>query len=246
MANIVVVIPTYNEVENIGRMVDVLVGVEFGKIKDHKMMLLVVDDKSPDGTGKIVSEKMKKHKNLYLLEGEKQGLGVAFTRGFKYAIETLKADAVMEMDGDFQHDPADVKRFVEEFDNGYDYILGSRFIKGGSIPKDWGLYRTFLSVVGNLFIRSILWLWDVHDLTTGYRLARVHGFIDQIDFSKILSKSYAYKIHLLYEMRHRGAKIKEIPIKFISREKGWSKMDSDDFLESLKVVLAIRARSLIS
>jgi len=173
-------------------------------------------------------------------------LGVAFTRGFAHAMDKLKADAVMEMDADFQHDPADVKRFVAEFDNGADYILGSRFIKGGSIPKDWGLYRTFLSVVGNLFIRSVLWLWDVHDLTTGYRLARVDGFINKIDFSKILSKSYAYKIHLLYEMRHRGAKIVEIPIKFVSREKGWSKMDGDDFFESLKVVIKIRLRSLFS
>ena len=189
---------------------------------------------------------MKKYTNLHLLEGDKKGLGVAFTRGFKYAIENLKADAVMEMDGDFQHDPADVKRFVSEFDKGFDYILGSRFIKGGSIPNDWGFYRPFLSVVGNWFIRIVLWLRDIHDLTTGFRLARVKGFVDQIDFSKILSKSYAYKIHLLYEMRHQGAKIKEIPIKFVSREKGWSKMDSDDFIESLRVVLAIRTRGLLS
>ncbi len=236
--------PTFNEASNIGRMIDVLVGQEFPKIKNHKMMLLVVDDKSPDNTGEVVKKKQIKYKNVYLLEGEKQGLGSAYARGFHYAIKKLKADAVMEMDADFQHDPTDVKRFVAEFDQGEDYILGSRFIKGGSIPKDWGLKRVFLSKVGNLFIRSTLWLWNIHDFTTGFRLARVKGFLDQIDFHKLFSKSYAYKIALLYEMRHRGAKISEIPIKFSSREKGWSKMESEDFFESLKTVFGIRLKSL--
>lgn len=244
MANIIIAMPTYNEAENIGKMIDVLIGNEFPKIKKHTMSLLVVDDMSPDGTGEIVRNKIKKYKNVYLLEGEKQGLGAAYIRGFRYAIEKLKADGIMEMDADFQHDPADVKRFIAEFDNGYDYILGARFIPGGSIPKDWGFKRIFLSVGGNLFIRATLWLWDVHDLTTGFRLARVKGFVDQLDFEKIFSRSYAYKVRLLYEARHRNKKVKEIPINFASREKGWSKMDREDFIESLKVIWTIRAENL--
>lgn len=244
MANIVVAMPTYNELDNIGKMIDVLCGEEFLKIKNHKMMLLVIDDRSPDGTGAVVQGKMKKYENLYLLEGEKQGLGAAYIRGFNYAMDKLKADGIMEMDADFQHDPTDVKRFVAEFDKGYDYIVGARFIPGGSIPRNWGIKRVILSVGGNLCFRATLWLWDIHDFTTGFRLARVKGFLDQLDFGKIFSKSYAYKVRLLYEARHRHKKIKEIPINFVSREKGWSKMDSEDFLESLKVIWKIRAERL--
>lgn len=246
MSRIVVVMPTYNERENIGRMIDILAGKEFSKIKDHEMFLLVVDDKSPDGTGRVVREKQKKFKSVYLLEGNKAGLGAAYARGFRYAIDKLKADAVMEMDADFQHDPVDVKRFVMELDRGYDYILGARNITGGSIPRDWGFKRTFLSVGGNLFTRIALLMWDHHDFTTGFRLARVRGFLDTIDFDKVLSKSYAYKMRLLYEMKKRGAKIREIPIDFVSREKGWSKMDSEDFIESLKVIVQIWRERLLS
>lgn len=234
--NIVVVIPTYNEAANIGKMIDVLCEQEFPNIKRHHMMLLVVDDKSPDGTGQIVKKKQKLHHNLHLLEGDKEGLGAAYSRGFTYAIEKLKADGVMEMDADFQHDPKDIKRFVLEFDKGADYVIGSRFINGGSIPKDWGMKRIVLSVGGNLFTRLTLWMWDIHDFTTGFRLARVFGFLDSMNFSTLFSKSYAYKMRLLYEMKIRGAKIKEIPIVFAKREKGWSKMDSEDFFESLKVI----------
>ncbi len=240
--NIVVTMPTFNEAENIGRMIDVLIKDIFPKIKNHKMMLLVVDDKSPDGTGEIV----KKHKEVFLLEGNKEGLGRAYARGFRYAIDELKADAVMEMDADFQHDPNDIPRFVKEFDNGADYVIGSRYIPGGSIPKEWGFKRVFLSVGGNLFTRVTLWLWEVHDFTTGYRLARVKGFLDHLDFEKIFSKSYAYKMRLLYEMKRQGAKIVEIPINFAAREKGWSKMDSDDFFESLKVIAQIWKERLLS
>ena len=246
MANIVVAMPTYNEAQNIGKMIDVLLGTEFPKVKGHKMVLLVIDDKSPDGTGRVVREKMKKYKDLYLLEEEKQGLGAAYIRGFNFAMDKLKADGIMEMDADFQHDPTDVKRFVAEFNKGYDYIVGARFIPGGSIPKDWGIKRVILSVGGNLCFRVTLWLWDIHDFTTGFRLARVKGFLDQLDFEKIFSKSYAYKVRLLYEARHRHMKIKEIPINFVSREKGWSKMDSEDFFESLKVIASIWKERLSS
>lgn len=203
------------------------------------MILLVVDDYSPDGTGKIVEEKMKKYKNLYLSEGKHLGLGAAYARGFRYAIEVLHADAVMEMDVDFQHDPNDVPRFVAEFDKGYDYILGSRYVSGGSIPKQWGLERKFLSIVGNLIYQTGLLMFDVHDFTTGYRLARVKGFLDDIKFEKVFSKSFAYKTRLLYEMRKRGAKVKEIPIKFGLRETGDSKMTTNTFTESLKVIATI-------
>lgn len=244
--NIVVAMPTYNEKDNVGLMIERLCGDEFPKINRHKMSLLIIDDYSPDGTGQIVREKMKKYKNLYLSEGPKLGLGAGYRRGFDYAINVLKADAVMEMDVDFQHDPADIKRFVAEFDNGYDYILGSRFIHGGTIPSDWGFKRKFLSVVGNLVFRVAFLNFGIHDFTTGFRLARVKNFLDRINFEKVFLKSYAYKELLLCKMVDLGAKVKEIPIEFANREKGWSKMDSEDFFESLKVILIVWKERLLS
>lgn len=241
---IVVGIVTYNEAETIGRIIDVLVGQEFPKIKDHEMILLVIDDYSPYGTGKIVRQKMKKFKNIYISEGKKEGLGAAYSRGFKYAIEKLKADGVMEMDADFQHDPKDVKRFVAEFAKGADYILGSRYISNGSIPRQWSFDRKFLSVVGNVVYQASLFMWDIHDFTTGFRLARVKGLLETIDFEKVFSKSFAYKTRLLYEMKKRGAKITEIPIKFGLRETGDSKMTNNTFTESLKVIAVIWADRL--
>lgn len=244
MEKVVIALVTYNEADNVGRIIDILCQKVFPKIKDHQMALLVVDDYSPDGTGKIVQEKMKKNKNVFLSEGKHLGLGAAYTRGFRYAMNTLHADAVMEMDADFQHDPYDIPRFIDEFDKGFDYILGSRYVSGGSIPKQWGLERKFLSVVGNLIYQFGLLMFDVHDFTTGFRLARVKGFLDDINFEKVFSKSFAYKTRLLYEMKKRGAKIKEIPIKFGLRETGDSKMTTNTFTESLRVIAVIWADRL--
>lgn len=244
---IVIVMPTYNEVESIGQMIDVLTKEEFPKIKNHEMFLVVVDGHSPDGTWKVVAEKSKKNKNVILLdEGQKGGLGKAYINGFTYAINNLKADAVMEMDADFQHDPTDVKRFVAELEKGQaDYILGTRLSAGGSIPKDWEIKRKFLSIVGNLFTQITLFEFNIHDFTTGYRIAKVKGFLDKMDFESIFStKSYAYKMLLLEEMRMRGGRIREIPIVFAKREKGWSKMEGEDFSQSLKAIATIWLRRL--
>lgn len=244
MSTIVIVMPSYNEAENIGKIIDALCAKVFPRIKDHKMELLVVDDKSPDGTGKIVKGKQKKFKNLFLLEGEKAGLGAAYIRGFRYAMNKLKADGIMEMDADLQHDPNDVPRFVAEFDRGYDYIIGSRYVSGGSIPREWTLDRKFFSVVGNLTYRVSLLMFDMHDFTTGFRLARVKGYLEKINFEKVFSNSFSYKERLLYEMRKRGAKIKEIPIVFNLRVNGDSKMTTNTIIEQMKVIGTIWADRL--
>jgi dolichol-phosphate mannosyltransferase len=174
-------------------------------------------------------------------------LGAAYIHGFNYAIKNLKADAIMEMDADFQHDPADIKRFVAEFGKGQaDYILGCRLSGGGSIPEDWELNRKILSVVGNLIYQFSLFMWDIHDFTTGYRLARVKGFLDSIDFEKVFSKSFAYKTRLLYEMKRRGAKVVEIPIKFGLRTSGDSKMTTNTVTESLRIIWQIWKARLLS
>lgn len=240
LVNIVICMPTYNEKDNVGRMIDTLFNDVFPKIKNHKMMLLIFDDTSPDGTWKIVQEKMKTYKDLYLsLAKGKQGLGFGYKRAFRYAIDKLNADAVMEMDVDFQHDPNDVPRFVKAFDEGADYVIGSRYVPGGSIPKEWGLDRKFLSVVGNLIYQVSLLMFNVHDFTTGFRLARVKGFLDKIDFDEVFIRSFAYKTLLLYEMIKLGAKVREIPLEFRMRTSGDSKMTTNTFMESLKVIFQI-------
>lgn len=234
----VVILPTYNEAENISPLIDIL--EEEFKLISHQMQILVVDDDSPDGTADIVREKIGQYGNIELLIGQKEGLGAAYIRGMKYAMKKMGAEVVIEMDADFQHDPKDIKRLMLAIDQGCDYVLGSRFIAGGSIPKEWSLKRKFLSVLGNLFTRLVLGLWQIHDFTTGFKASRVRGFLDRINLDQVFSKSYAYKIHLLYQMIGLGARVKEVPIQFAPREKGSSKMDLEDFLESLRVVFKIR------
>jgi dolichol-phosphate mannosyltransferase len=239
---IVVVIPTYNEAQNIGRMVDAL-DFEFKKIPGHEMSLLVVDDSSPDGTADIVKGKMEKYPWVNLLiRKEKNGLGAAYVNGFKYAMEKLNAEVIVEMDADFQHDPKELRNLIEEIDNGYDYVIGSRFVQGGSIPQEWEFKRKLFSKMGNIVSKVILGIRGVNDFTTGYKASRVKGFVDSIDLDSILSQGFAYKIDLLYKMHKAGAKIKEVPIQFGLRDEGSSKMEKNNLKDSLRVVISLRLK----
>lgn len=237
---IVVVIPTYNEKDNVEKLIPVL--DEVFKSSDYNFDVLFVDGNSPDGTADVVKELAKKYKFVnIILEKKKAGLGAAYTYGFEYAMEKMKADIIVEMDADFQHDPADLPRLVKPIvEDGYDYVIGSRFTKGGSIPKDWAFKRKFLSVGGNIFTKIVLGVFNVNDFTTGFKASRVKGFVDKLPLSKILSAGFAYKIDLLFKTHRLGAKIKEIPIAFGLRDRGDSKMESNNALDSLKVVIMLR------
>ncbi|MEK7112324.1 MAG: glycosyltransferase family 2 protein [Patescibacteria group bacterium] len=237
---VVIVMPTYNEAENIGRMTIELFEKEFSQIKDAEMHLLVVDDNSPDGTGNIVKESMKKYSNLHLLEGQKQGLGWAYVRGMRYAMEKLGADAVMEMDADFQHPPRFVKAMVRAYTNGADYVIGSRYIKGGSVPKEWALSRKAVSFFGNLFIRLVLLKPKLHDLTTGFRLTRVKGVLDKIELEKLMELTrFAYKVDLLYQSIKNAKKVVEVPLEFAPRTKEKSKFNSKEMVSTFKVAIIL-------
>lgn len=243
MSKIVVIIPTFNEKKSIIPLIDAL-ELEFKSIQNHIIEILIVDGNSPDGTADAVRGKMPTHPNLKLLvETQKQGLGMAYIEGMRYAIDQLSADAFIEFDGDFQHDPKDIKRLIAEYDKGYDYVIGSRYIAGGSIPSEWAWYRKLLSRFGSLFTQYMLWL-PVKDNTSGFKLTRVEGFASRLplDKDKILSRRHAYKIHLLYMMHKLGAKITEVPIKFLERRGGDSKSSAEDIFESLRVVLRLYFR----
>ena len=245
MSKVVVIIPTYNEKENIGRMIDVLGKDIFPKIKNNQMEILVVDDKSPDGTADVVKEKIKIYPNVTLSLGNKQGLGAAYQRGMKYAMEKMNADAVIEFDADFQHDPKHIIDLVDKFNEGYDYVIGSRFVEGGSIPKDWSFYRKFLTKYGGLFSRTVLFfphINKVKDVSTGLKLTRTKGILDKIDFSKI-SKGFYYKTQMLFRIVNlEGSKIIEVPLEFQLREAGETKMSFSTVIGTFVAIIIVRLK----
>lgn len=236
---IVVILPTYNEKVNIARLIPLLEEEIFPKVKNHEMYILVVDDNSPDGTADTVKDFMKKWKNIDLLQGRKNGLGDAYVRGMHYAMDKMNAQAVMEFDADFQHDPQDIPHLVKAMDDGADYVIGSRYIKGGEIPREWGLHRKIISRFGGLFAQIMLMRFDVHDMTSGYKLTRT-SFLKNVDLDHLYSKYYAYKLHILHDVLKQGAKITEVPIIFYERKEGSSKITRKDLFDSFWVVIRLR------
>ena len=235
---IVIIIPTYNEKTNIEKMIPVLEQEISPQITSHAMHILIVDDNSPDGTADVVKSYMQKWDNIELLSGTKNGLGAAYIRGMKYAMEHMHADAVMEFDADFQHKPSDIPRLIAAMDEGADYVIGSRYINGGSIPKEWGLDRKFLSVFGNWFTRIAWRNASISDMTSGFKLART-SVLKKIDLDHLLSRNFAYKMQILHDVVMVHAKVKEVPIVFNEREVGKSKIHQKDQFESLYVVLRL-------
>jgi dolichol-phosphate mannosyltransferase len=244
MMKIVIVVPTYNEKENITILVEEL-EKEFPQIP-HKMHILVVDGNSPDGTAGVVRELSQKYPNVHLLlEKEKAGLGAAYIFGMQYAVKEMGAEVVVEMDADLQHNPQDVKRLVAEIDKGADIAVGTRYIAGGSIPKNWGPHRKFISFFGNIFARLMMGMVDCHDVSSGFRATRIKNFLEKVDLENLLSKRFGYKLDLYYRLHALGAKVAEVPIKFRERETGDSKQEfanisKNDFIDTLTVVSKIR------
>lgn len=240
---VVIVMPAWNEAENIEEMISQLFNEEFPKI-DADMHLLVVDNYSKDGTTEIVEKLSKKHKNLEIIQqGKKKGLGNAYVVGMKHAVEKLKADAILEMDADGQHPAKAVKPMVNAYLNGAEYVIGSRYIKGGSIPKEWEFARRAISYWGNLAIRIILLKPKIHDLTTGFRLTKVKGVLDKIDLSNLMELDrFAYKVDLLYQSVKNSKNTVEVPLQFMPRVKDKSKFNTNEMISTFKVALILGIR----
>ena len=239
---ITIIIQTYNESENLKKLVPLLQS-EFTKVPQHTFTVLVVDGNSPDGTSQTVIELSKSYPFLQLLtEQEKAGLGAAYIYAFKHVLKEIPSDVVLEMDADLQHNPSELLSLVRKIEEGYDYVIGSRFVKGGSIPAEWGLKRKILSVGGNLFTQVLLGTKNIHDYTSGFRATKT-TLLAEMDLDAILSKGFAYKMDLLYQANKLGAKIAEVPIHFGVREDGESKMERNNMLDSLRVVITIKARN---
>ena len=238
---VTIVIPTYNERENVGKTIDGLEKV-FPELPEDQMGILVIDDNSPDGTAGIVKAKAKQYGNIYLLPNrEKKGLGAAYIKAFQYAMAKLNAEAVFEYDADGSHQPQYIPPMVKLLAGEADVVVGSRYIPGGSMPPDWGAFRKFVSFVGNLIARVVLFTPQYTDMTSGFRGSKTK-YLKQIDLPNLLSKQFAYKIQLYYELHKLGAKIVEYPIEFIDRDVGKSKFPRNNVRDSLRVVFSLRLR----
>lgn len=239
MEKVVIVMPAWNEAENIKQMIVELTQKEFPKI-DADMQLLIVDNHSTDGTAKVVEEASREYKNVHIIQQQNTGLGWAYVTGIRHSIDVLKADAILEMDADFQHPPRFVKPMVDAYLDGAEYVIGSRYIKGGSVPKEWAVSRKAISYFGNLFIRTVLLNFKVHDLTTGFRLSKVKGVLDKIDLSKLHDLDrFAYKVDLLYQSLKNSKKTVEVPLEFASRTKDKSKFNWKEMVATFKLAVIL-------
>ncbi len=238
---VVIIVPTYNERGNIAALLASLQN-EFSRLR-HDMHVLVVDDNSPDRTAELVQEHMEIHSNVHLLMGEKAGLGAAYIRGMQHAVAELRADAVFEMDADFSHDPADVPRLLATLESSADFVIGSRHVPGGSIPDEWSLWRKLNSAGGNWVARYVAGLYGIRDCTAGFRAIRV-SILRQIDFTALRVKGYAFQVALLHQAVTVGAVVKEVPVQFIDRKRGQSKLGLADITEFVLNAWWIRLRAL--
>ena len=235
----VVVLPTYNEKENIASILEKILHQQY-LLDEVDLHILVVDDSSPDGTAEIVEHFQKYTNNIHLLGGQKKnGLGAAYINGFTYAIETLNADILVEMDADFSHDPSDLPRLITEVINGNDFVIGSRYVQGGSIPNNWSVLRKTNSKFGNILARHVAGLGKINDCTGGFRAIKA-SLIKKISLKSLRVKGYAFQISLLHAATKRNAKIIEIPIHFTDRVYGHSKIRITDVTEFIKSAVQLR------
>lgn len=234
MSRIIIIIPTYNERENIVPLL--------ASIRSHlpEASVLVVDDGSPDGTGTLVSQMSREDPSVAVLQRSgKLGLGTAYIEGFRLALRQ-GYDFIIGMDADFSHDPAYLPQFIKAAAH-YDLVVGSRYVPGGSTP-DWQLTRRLISRIGNTVARWILAL-PVHDCTTGYKCYS-RTALEALEMDKIDLVGYGFLIETTYQCYRKGLRIHEIPITFIDRREGQSKMSGTIVSEALRYVFRRRWQSL--
>jgi dolichol-phosphate mannosyltransferase len=232
------ILPTYNEAENVQAIL-AAAGEALARAAPDGFHVLVVDDGSPDGTGRLAEEMAAKHEWAHVLHRtEKNGIGPAYLAGFAHALEH-GAGYVMEMDSDFSHDPADLARLLQAVYDGADLALGSRYVPGGGVT-DWGLLRRVVSEGGSTYARLVLGL-KVRDLTGGFKCFR-REVLEAIDFNTVRSQGYAFQVELTYRASQRGFKVVEVPIVFRDRQRGQSKMSWRIAAEAMWLVPRLRFR----
>jgi dolichol-phosphate mannosyltransferase len=235
LENCLVIIPTYNEIENIHSIIEAVLN------QGSHFSVLIVDDNSPDGTGDVVKVIREKQPRVHLIQrAGKLGLGTAYIEGFRYGLKH-NFDYIFEMDADFSHSPADINRLLDCCKSGADVAIGSRYVKGGDI-KNWSKERILLSYGASLYVRSVTWL-PVNDPTAGF-ICYKNKVLASLDLDKIKFIGYTFQIEMKYYSWIKGFILKEVPITFIDREKGKSKMHANIVSEAIKGVLKMRWRKL--
>lgn len=229
-----VIIPTYNEMDNLPKLIpDVL-------STDDSIDILIVDDNSPDGTAKFVEDLASQNNRIHILNREKKmGLGTAYIAGFKYALQN-NYDYIFEMDADFSHDPNEIKNFLIAIKEN-DLVLGSRYIHGVRV-LNWPMRRLLLSFFASVYTRIITGM-PVRDATGGFKCFRKQ-VLEAIDLNKVRSNGYSFQIEMTFKAYAKGFKIKEIPIVFVDRVKGKSKMSKKIVREAVLMVWKLRIQSI--
>ena len=232
----IIIIPTYNEKENVVKMTQAIMGLNL------ELSILFVDDNSPDGTSRLIADLVEKFPTQVFLESreEKQGLGTAYIHGFKWALER-KYDYIFEMDCDFSHAPEDIVRLKNACEQGADMAIGSRYCKGGKV-KNWPLKRIMMSYLASLYVRMILWI-PIKDTTAGFKCYKAK-VLETVNLDQITFKGYAFQICMKYAALKHRFKVVEVPIVFVDRLYGESKMSAGIFKEAIWGVWKMRKMNL--
>lgn len=237
---ICIVIPTYNERGNVRPLV-----TQVEKLLsecDFEGYLFFVDDASPDGTGEIAEELANEYENIFVHHRQgKLGLGSAYREAFEIVLTKMEVDYIFEMDADLSHDPKYITRFIQKLAEGYDVVVGSRYVKGGGV-EGWPFRRRLISKGANYMARLITGV-DVKDMTSGYRAYRVDA-LRSIDFQSLTSEGYAFQVEILFKCAEASLKIGESPFIFKERSAGESKLGKGSILEFLKILINILLRRL--
>lgn len=238
---VVIIIPTYNE----ALVIEDTIGKIFQSVAasdSFDIHVLIFDSNSTDNTQSIVSKLQNQYQNLHLrTESQKSGLGAAYLQAMRYALNEMSADIIFEFDADCSHQPKYLLPMLEEIKTA-DVVVGSRYIRGGSIPKNWGWHRKLISVFGNYVSRLFL-TPKYRDFTSGFRATRRDVALHALP-EKFLSNHYAYKLQFLWLLHRNKARIVEFPIDFLDREKGVSKLPSNSVVDSLRVLCILRFQAL--
>ena len=230
-----IVVPTYNEMDNIERLLDQLLALDFD------LEILVVDDNSPDGTGNYVDDRCAREPRVHVIHREgKLGLGSAYIRGFKWALAETNAKYIFEMDADFSHDPSAIAEFLEKI-NTHDVVLGSRYLNGITV-MNWPLSRLILSVGANIYTRIITGM-PLKDATGGFKCFR-REVLEALPLDRITSDGYSFQIEMNFHAWKRKFRIVEMPIVFVDRQEGTSKMSRRIIYEAAFLVWKLRFASI--
>jgi dolichol-phosphate mannosyltransferase len=231
-----VIIPTYNEKENVEKMIHKVMSLDIG------IHLLIVEDNSPDGTADIVKSLMSQYPDKLFIEERqgKLGLGTAYLHGFRWGLER-GYEYICEMDCDFSHNPDDLSRLLKACEDGAQLAIGSRYCKGGKV-SNWPWSRLMLSYFASWYVRMILWI-GIKDTTAGFKCYH-RDVLEKINFDAVTFKGYAFQICMKYAAKKHGFKVTEVPITFIDREFGTSKMSTGIFKEAIFGVLKMRRLKL--